>query len=269
LNWLGISDRKGKNIMSFRSWVPPWITCAISHVRFAFQRVLRTRTCRGLALVCCGVVIPACAFGQNGKYPVENTLVPGIFLDSDDAFLVPKGDLRSVNSKGVQLTKKSEGFRRHLYEDAARYCTIAYGHLVKKLPCDGTEPIEFVRGLSEPAGSKLLDSDMIRARQAVTVLVKTGMTDGQYGALCDFVYNVGATNFGKSTLLRELNQHHMDDVPIQFRRWILANGKELSALKARREREIELFFEGSLIPKAVPPEGENVSPIDIRKGELN
>jgi GH24 family phage-related lysozyme (muramidase) len=95
------------------------------------------------------------------------------------------------------------------------------------------------------------------------------MTDGQYGALCDFVYNVGATNFSKSTLLRKINQNQTENIPIQFRRWILANGKKLTALEARRENEIELFFEGSLIPKAVPPEGENVSPIDIRQGESN
>jgi hypothetical protein len=85
--------------------------------------------------------------------------------------------------------------------------------------------------------------------------------------LCDFVYNVGATNFSKSTLLQDVNHRRFDDVPIEFRRYVLANGKELAALKTRREREVALFFEGQPIPKAVPAEAENVSPIDIVNGK--
>ncbi len=222
---------------------------------------------RVVAMLAVGFMLSACKHRQSTTYPVVDTVAPGIFLDSDDSFAVPKDELRSVIDSGIQLTKKSEGFRPHLYEDAVLYCTIAYGHLVKKAPCDGTEPLTFVRGLSEAQGAQLLDSDMIRARQAVTSLVTLELNDGQYGALCDFVYNVGTTNFSKSTLLHDLNHQRTEDVPIQFRRWILANGKELSALKIRRQREIDLFFHGSLTPKAVPPEGENVSPIDIRKGE--
>jgi GH24 family phage-related lysozyme (muramidase) len=195
--------------------------------------------------------------------------VPGIFLDPEDSFPIPKGDLRPIIDGGIRLTKESEGFRAHLYEDAVRYCTIAYGHLVKKAPCNGTEPQDFLRGVTEPEGAQLLDVDMTRARQAVTSLVEVRISDGQYGALCDFVYNVGAANFRNSTLLRDVNHRRIDDVPIQFRRWILANGKELIALKRRREREIALFFEGTLISKSVPVEGENTSPIDIRKGEEN
>jgi GH24 family phage-related lysozyme (muramidase) len=198
---------------------------------------------------------------------MEDTVAPGIFLESEPSFPIPKGEVRPITEQGMELTKASEGFRSHLYDDAARYCTIAYGHLVKKAPCNGTEPPDFRRGLSEPEGAKLLGSDMTLARQAVTALVRVRTSDGQYGALCDFVYNVGANNFSKSTLLQDVNRRRTDDIPIQFKRWTLANGKELSALKVRREKEVELFFQGEPIPKAVPPEGENVSPIDIRTGE--
>jgi hypothetical protein len=49
----------------------------------------------------------------------------------------------------------------------------------------------------------------------------------------------------------------------------VAGGKELAGLKARREREIDLFFDGLPKPKAPPLTrgGEDLSPIDIRKGE--
>lgn len=144
-------------------------------------------------------------------------------------------------------------------------CTIAYGHLVRRAPCDGTEPPDFRRGLSKDQGTVLLTEDMAKVRQVVTSLVQVEMNDGQYGALSDFVYNVGSTNFSKSTLLRAVNSKHIDRVPTQFRRWILANGKELEALKVRREREIALFFDGQQIPN--PREEESAPPIDIRKGE--
>jgi len=119
--------------------------------------------------------------------------------------------------------------------------------------------------VSKPQGEELLTSDMGSVRQSVTALVTVQMSDGQYGALCDFVFNVGSKNFSTSTLLRVINSKRNDRVPTQFRRWIMANGTELSSLKVRREHEISLFFDGLPIPSA--PEEESAAPIDIRRGE--
>jgi lysozyme len=214
-------------------------------------------------LPCC-----ACLRGRHAKFPQVNQSAPGIFLDTDFTLPAAKAiDIREVPQTGINLTKKSEGFRGHLYNDAAHYCTIAYGHLVKKAHCDGSEPDDFRKGLTEPVGANLLTADMSVVRRAVSALVNVDLTDGQYGALCDFVYNVGAKNFSKSTLLKVVNDEDEDRIPAQFRRWVLANGKQFSALKLRREREVKLFFEGRPFPKGLPPEGEPVSLIDIRKGE--
>jgi lysozyme len=207
---------------------------------------------------------------KDRGFPVVDTPTEGIFLD-DYSFPKTRGPLRQLPSAGLSLTKRSEGFRGFLYEDAARYCTIAYGHLVKRAPCDGSEPEEFRVGMSKPAGSALLRSDMQLAQQAVAALVKKHLTDGAYGAVCDFVYNVGPTNFGRSTLLDAINHDRIDDIPIQFRRWIKAGGKELVPLKTRREREITLYF-GKPQPqppatKAGQPAGSKPPTIDIRTGE--
>jgi lysozyme len=216
-----------------------------------------------LVLPCC-----ACLRGKHAAFPEVDQGVPGIFLDAGFSLPTTRAiDIRELTPAGLNLTKRSEGFRGHLYNDAAHYCTIAYGHLVKKAPCDDSEPDEFRKGLSEPAGASLLRADMSAVRRAVSALVDVDLTDGQYGALCDFVYNVGAKNFSKSTLLKAINDEDEDRIPTQFRRWILANGKELSALKVRREREVALFFDGKPVPKGLPPEGEDTSRIDIRKGE--
>ncbi len=196
-----------------------------------------------------------------------NYLPPGELLASDRA-LVPQGvELRPVYPPGITVTKSSEGWVPHLYNDAVRYCTIGYGHLIKKAPCNGTEPIEFRNGLTRPRGEEILAKDLASSQYSVMTSVNVPLTDGQFAALTDFVFNVGSANFRSSTLLKIVNAKEQDRVPPQLRRWVLAGGKPLVALQTRREREIELFFEGLPKTRGIPSPGEDLSPIDVRKGE--
>lgn len=223
-----------------------------------------------IVLAAASGIFSACATtpATSPGIPSEDALTPGIFLEPESRAALPPGvTLRKVYEPGIQATKQSEGFRSRLYNDVAGYCTIAYGHLIKRVPCDGGEPEEFRRGLSEPRGSELLVKDMEGAQRWVMTIVAVDLTDGQFAALCDFVFNVGGGNLKTSTLLQVINARQFDRVPFQFRRWVMAGGKEVTGLKARREREIDLFFDGLPRPKAAPPPDEDLSPIDIRKGE--
>ncbi|KXU87231.1 hypothetical protein CR51_35690 [Caballeronia megalochromosomata] len=168
---------------------------------------------------------------------------------------------------GLQATKDAEYFVPTLYNDVAHYCTIGYGHLIKRLPCDGSEPSEFRNGITEQRGTDLLIKDMETAEVSVMLAVKPDLTDGQYAALCDFAFNVGTKHFKDSTLLQVVNAEQFDRVPEQFRRWTIAGGKPVKGLANRREREISVFFDGLPIPKGAPSLGEDMSPIDIRAGE--
>lgn len=217
---------------------------------------------------CDGGSASAAAAASSGEVPQRpEALTPGILLEPQDkAFGSEIVTPRPIYDKGLRLTKASEGFVPRLYNDAARYCTIAYGHLLKRQPCNGSEPPDFLDGISEPEGATLLVRDMARAQRAVMSLVKVQLSDGQYAALCDFTYNVGAGNLKSSTLLKAVNAGEFHRVPFQLRRWTKAGGKEFSGLKTRREREIALFFEGQAVPKAVP-KGEDLNPLDIRQGE--
>ncbi len=210
-----------------------------------------------LMLTACATVVPT----------EEDALTPGIFLEPEVRAVLPQGvELRPVSAQGLGVTKRSEGFRSRLYNDAARYCTIAYGHLIKKAPCDGSEPSTFRLGLTEPQGAELLTTDMAGAQVAVMTMVNFALTDGQYAALCDFVYNVGPSNLQKSELLRAVNAKQFERVPAQFLRWVNAGGRTLEGLRMRRHREIELFFDGLPMPREAPPVGEDLSLIDIRTG---
>jgi lysozyme len=135
---------------------------------------------------------------------------------------------------GLELLKRSEGFRNHVYLDVAGIPTIGYGH--RLLHSDS-----FSNGIDEPQAANLLASDVRDAEQAVERLVKVPLSQGQFDALVDFVFNLGMGRLASSTLLKCLNQGRYDDAAEQLLLWDHAAGKEFPALKARREAEVELW----------------------------
>lgn len=222
-----------------------------------------------MLLICTCAVVASCASTMSGERVerIDDALTPGIFLEPESRDVLPAGvQLRPVYAKGLDITKVSEGFRARLYNDVANYCSIAYGHLVRKAPCDGQESDEFRRGVSEPRATEILTVDMAGAQRTVQALVSVELNDAKFAALCDFVYNVGPQQFRSSALLRVVNARQFDQVPLQLRRWVRAGGREVEGLKNRREREIALFFDGEPTPRAAPPAGADLSPLDIRTG---
>lgn len=224
---------------------------------------------RSRAALCTVLVLAACASPTTVSFPDLDKPVPGIFLDTTRAALPQGFVLRPVYDKGLTLTKVSEGFVPRLYNDPAGYCTIAYGHLIKKRRCDGSEPREFFPQVSEPRGTALLVEDMATAQYAVMTMVRdsASLTDGQYAALVDFTFNVGTENLRRSTLLRLVNARKYDQLPREWSKWVLAGGKTYPGLVTRRARELDLFFEGLPHMRAAPPAAETEALIDIRVGE--
>jgi lysozyme len=229
-----------------------------------YFNVIMTAVCLASIMI----FVVGCEKAEKAEFPEEDKITAGIFLEPEERFVLPPGvEVRKVNDKALSLTKESEGFRGNPYNDAALYCTIGYGHLIHLAPCDSTIPAEFQQGISEPRGEEILRDDMGIAERGVTALVDAEMTEGQYGALCDFVFNVGVGNFRNSTLRKRVNAGDYDRVPFEFRRWVYAGGKRLAGLENRREKQIALFFEDIGIPRAVPPPDQDMTPIDIRVGE--
>jgi len=138
------------------------------------------------------------------------------------------------SAAGMELLKKSEGFRNRVYMDVAGFPTIGYGHRL-------LHPESFPNGIDEAQAANLLASDVRDAEQAVERLVKVTLTQGQFDALVDFCFNLGAGRLASSTLLKDLNCGRYDDAAGQLLLWDHAAGKEFPALKARREAEVELW----------------------------
>jgi lysozyme len=139
-----------------------------------------------------------------------------------------------LSTTGMELLKNSEGFRSRVYLDVAGFPMIGYGH--RLLHRDS-----FPNGIDEPQAANLLACDVRDAEQAVQRLVKAPLTQGQFDALVDFCFNLGAGRLTASTLLKCLNAGRYDEAVEQLQLWDHAGGQECSALKARREAEAELW----------------------------
>jgi lysozyme len=72
-------------------------------------------------------------------------------------------------------------------------------------------------------------------------MVEVDLNQSQFDSLCAWIYNLGPTNFGSSTLRKVLNEGKYDEVPQQIKRWNKAGGEVLNGLIRRREAEALLF----------------------------
>ena len=139
-----------------------------------------------------------------------------------------------LSSAGLDLLRKSEGFRARTYLDACGLPTIGFGHRLR-------DRNAFPFGVNEDEAVKLLQSDVRTAEQAVEHLVKVPLTQGQFDALVDFVFNLGAGRLATSTLLRVLNASRYEDAAEHILQWDHAGGRELAALRTRRQAEVALW----------------------------
>ncbi len=85
--------------------------------------------------------------------------------------------------------------------------------------------------------------DVAEAERAVEGFVSVPLRLHQFDALVSLVFNIGSTQFKRSTLLKRLNSGDYAGAAQQFNVWCYDNGKRVPGLAARRERE-RLLFEG-------------------------
>lgn len=144
------------------------------------------------------------------------------------------GGTMQLSAAGLELVKSSEGFRDRTYLDVAGFPTIGYGHrlVVRE---------SFPNGVSRELAEEMLKADVCRAEQAVQRLVRVTLTQGQFDALTDFCFNLGAGRLASSTLLVALNAGRFEAARVQLLRWDLAAGEVNAGLKARREAEFQLW----------------------------
>lgn len=141
----------------------------------------------------------------------------------------------SYSRRGLALTEQFEGLCLTAYQDSVKVWTIGYGHT-------GSDVHPGLTITQQQAGDLLL-KDVGSAVATVNKLVTVKLTQNQFDALVDFVYNVGGGNLASSTLLKELNAGDYSGAAAQFVRWDKAGGMVLPGLLKRRQAEQALFLE--------------------------
>jgi lysozyme len=77
----------------------------------------------------------------------------------------------------------------------------------------------------------------------VDSLVVSNVTQNQFNALVSLAYNIGLGNFGKSTILKLVNNNTNDaNIAKEFLKWNKQAGKVLNGLTNRRIKESALYF---------------------------
>lgn len=140
----------------------------------------------------------------------------------------------NISENGLNLIKQSEALRLESYQDSVGIWTVGYGHT-------GPE----VKGglkITEDAANALLLSDVETSEKCIANSVSVNLTQGQYDALCSFVFNLGCMALRNSTLLRKLNEGEDVAAAEEFKKWNHAGGKVLAGLTLRRQKEEELFL---------------------------
>lgn len=136
-----------------------------------------------------------------------------------------------VSQKGLELTKTSEGCCLKAYRDTGGVWTIGYGHT------GGVRPNQIIL---QSVADTLLNHDM---EYSVGIVNAHALpcTQGQFDALCDFVFNVGPTQFLHSTLLKYHLAGEYNKAAAEFPKWKYDNGKVIPGLVKRRAAEAALY----------------------------
>jgi lysozyme len=160
-----------------------------------------------------------------------------------------------LSETGLELIKRFEGFRERAYLDAAGLPTIGYGHRL-------LNPAQYPDGIGEQEAATMLRSDVQDAIRTIERMVTVPLTQGQFDALVDFVFNLGCERLKRSTLLRALNGGRYQAAGEQLLRWDLIQGQENLGLRARRLAELKLW--NASTPSLV--EGNGSKPVSSESG---
>lgn len=146
-----------------------------------------------------------------------------------------------VSDAGINLIKSFEGFRSKAYPDpksgGAPY-TIGYG----TTKYTSGAPVKPGDSVTPGQAELYLREDVKKFANSVDALVTAPLKQCQYDALVSFVYNLGATNFRTSTLLKKLNARDYKGAADEFLRWVSPGSSVEAGLRRRRTAERDLFL---------------------------
>lgn len=141
--------------------------------------------------------------------------------------------MMQISDNGISLIKRFEGCKLTAYKDVVGVPTIGYGH---------TKGVVMGDKISQYQADKYLQQDLIPTMQCLNKLGVT-LKQGQFDALCSWIFNLGERNFSNSTMKRYiLARRKPIEITDQLVRWCNAGGRPLLGLKRRRVDEANMFL---------------------------
>lgn len=140
--------------------------------------------------------------------------------------------LMAIAKSTLDFIIKVEGFETKAYKDTKGLWTIGVGHLIKP---DEQHLLNTV--LTEEQVHELLQKDLKWCDEAVNRYVKVPLNQNQYDALYSLCFNIGAPNFSKSEVVKNLNKGDYLKAADAILNW-----NKPAVLIKRRQKERELFL---------------------------
>lgn len=144
-----------------------------------------------------------------------------------------------MNINAIDLIKEFEKLRLEAYLCPAGVWTIGWGH---------TKGVKPGMKITEREAEKLLEQDILEAAKVLEDVVCRLSID-QYNALVSFVFNIGVSDYRKSTLRKMvLANPENPKIADEMKKWKYATNPKtkkkevLPGLVRRRKREAELYF---------------------------
>ena len=160
--------------------------------------------------------------------------VTGIFaaIHFSDKYTQIEENIMAIANSTLDFITKEEGFRNKAYKDSKGLLTIGVGHLIKT-----DEEHLLNETLTDEQVKELLKSDLKWCSEAVESSVRVPLTQNQYDALYSLCFNIGETNFRKSTVVKKINENDLKGAADAILMW-----NKPAVLQKRRERERALFL---------------------------
>lgn len=147
-----------------------------------------------------------------------------------------------IDDAGYEFIKQWEGVRNKAYRDSAGIPTIGIGFIRYKVGARAGTRVQMQDYLTDDEIKAEFAVQIAAYEDAVAEAVKVALTQSQVNALVSLCYNIGASAFKRSTVVRELNQRKYQAACKAIGMWNKAGGRVVKGLVNRRKAEQVLFF---------------------------
>lgn len=147
-----------------------------------------------------------------------------------------------IPSVAVELVKKWEGLHKkgsdglvYPYLCPARVWTIGFG---STRDFDGKPITKDTPPKTVSECEALMELELRKCvAQALRYSPTLATNEEALGAISSFIFNLGASNYYRSTLRRRINEGNIDEARKEIKKWVWAAGRRLPGLVARRNEE--------------------------------